>query len=385
MNNIFIVLAGIILAICLINYAVDFVFYIYRRYCRFHIGRWNKTAWRVAVLKKAVSWLRHTPTVKKTDNSRYILIDMLTGNYNCSIIQSWQTAALIWGVLECGREEDQNAAKKAAAKLLDKDGKWVEKPLAVDAGMLACSVMKALPDKDRIRPAMDETLSVMSSQLSKNGFLSYTGGAENPELYVDTLGLACPFLCMYAKNYNKPDYEEIAFRQIENYHQYGMYPGTSLPNHAFNMESKLPVGVFGWGRGIGWYIIGLIDTFAYTDNSEHREKLLFWIKEAAEEYKRFQRDDGGFGATVQRLSTYDSSATAVMAWFYAQCSNLFGNDEYKEIAVKCLNKLRTATRISGAIDWCQGDTKDIGVFSQFYDVMPFAQGMALRAIYSLKN
>lgn len=43
-------------------------------------------------------------------------------------------------------------------------------------------------------------------------------------------------------------------------------------------------------------------------------------------------------------------------------------------------KLLSCTRITGAIDWCQGDTKDIGVFAQTYDLMPFAQGMTLRAL-----
>ena len=43
------------------------------------------------------------------------------------------------------------------------------------------------------------------------------------------------------------------------------------------------------------------------------------------------------------------------------------------------------TRMTGAIDWCQGDTKGIGVFSQMYDTMPFAQGMALRAVHGMNK
>lgn len=77
---------------------------------------------------------------------------------------------------------------------------------------------------------------------------------------------------------------------------------------------------------------------------------------------------------------YDSSATAVLAYFYQRCSEIYENDSYAAIADACMEKLRTVTKITGAIDWCQGDTKGIGVFAQTYDVMPFAQGMAIRAM-----
>ena len=86
-----------------------------------------------------------------------------------------------------------------------------------------------------------------------------------------------------------------------------------------------------------------------------------------------------------RENTYDSSATAVLAWFYTKCYILTGQKEYQEMAGQCLSKLLKKTRITGAIDECQGDTKGIGVFAQTYDVMPFAQGMALRAIHIAKD
>ena len=83
---------------------------------------------------------------------------------------------------------------------------------------------------------------------------------------------------------------------------------------------------------------------------------------------------------MQMQKGYDSSATAALAYFYRECSAVFGKKAYAETAALCLDKLRSVTRITGAIDWCQGDTKGIGVFAQTYDIMPFAQGLALRAI-----
>ena len=379
------ILIGILFFFFAVNYAVDLFFFLKNRYCRFHIGRWSQEAWETSVEKKARKWLKHTPTVKITDNNRYILLDLITGKYRSHTIQSWQTAALILGLWESADPASKAAAKQAAAALLDKDGNWKTPPVAVDCGMLSYAILKTAPDPQKVRPAMEFSRSVIERSINEDGMIAYTGGKENPEMYVDTLGLTCAFLALYAKTYGVPSCEAIAFRQLQMYHDLGCMPGTNLPNHAFHMKTKLPLGVYGWGRGIAWYTIGLMDTYAELENEQYRQAVQLWIREAAESFVAYQRDDGGFGPIVQRNNFYDSSATAALAWFYGRCYGLFGETKYLGVYTQCLNILLKKTRISGAIDFCQGDTKDIGVFSQTYDIMPFAQGMAVRAINLSKN
>lgn len=370
---------------CLAIYGVDFVFFLKNRYCRLHIGRWEQTQWQAAVEKKARQWLKHTPTVKITDNSRYMLLDFLRGKYRSESIQSWQKAALILGLLESEDADSRAAARAAALDLLDGSGNWKDPPVAVDCGMLSYAILKAADDPRTIKPAMDFARSLIEENINEEGMISYTGGKENPEMYVDTLGLTCAFLALYAKAYDAPSCAGVAFRQLQMYHDHGLLEGTTLPNHAFHIKTGLPLGVYGWGRGTAWYVIGLMDSFYELESGAHREKVLQWISEAAASYAGFQQKDGGFGAILQRNNTYDSSVTASLAWFYGQCSILLNDDYYAEVSSKCLTKLLKKTRITGAIDECQGDTKGIGVFAQTYDVMPFAQGMALRAINLSRN
>lgn len=368
-------------AMAALVFAVDFSFYLRDRYCRFHIGRWKDGGvWQAALEKQAAKWLEHTPTVKITDNSRYMLLDFATGRYRSHSIQSWQKAALILAFLESGREDLAARAKKTASGLLDPQGNWRKPPVAVDCGMLSYAVLLAC-GPEACRPAMDASLDIIKNHMHKSGMVSYTGGADNPEMYVDTLGLVCPFLMLYAKNYDRPEIAKLAVFQLEMYHRYGILPGTSLPNHAFNVDSKLPLGVYGWGRGIGWYLIGLLDSLQNAKDPGQRKLICGFLWEAAEYYESFQRPDGGFGSIVQRPDTYDSSATAVLAWFYLSCATIFDKPSYREIADRCFSKLRSVTGITGSIDWCQGDTKGIGIFSQTYSIMPFAQGMTLRALY----
>ncbi len=374
-----------LLAVGILNYGVDFCFYLRNRYCRYHIGRWEKSKWVPAIERVSVKWLKRTPTVRITDNSRYILADVLQRKYRSTAIQSWQKAALILGLLESGDHASNTKAQKAAEGFIREDGNWKKAPRAVDCGMLSYAILKASDDINRIKPAMDDSADLIQRNLNEEGMISYTGGKDNPDMYVDTIGLTCPFLALYGKTYGNQKFEDVAFNQISMFHQYGLLKDTALPNHAFDIHSKLPLGVYGWGRGVGWYVIGLVETYQCVRKSDYRNTLKDFIRQAADEYCKFQRKDGGFGSILQSSATYDSSATAALAWFYVACGNIFGEEKYYTTAEKCLNKLMECTRMTGAIDWCQGDTKGIGVFSQMYDTMPFAQGMALRAVHGMNK
>lgn len=373
------ILLGIIAVAALVIWGVDFYHYLVNRYCRYHIGRWPDTqAWQQAVIHRAIRWTVKTPTVKITDNNRYLLLDMLQGRYRSSTIQSWQTASLFLGLEHIGTPQCKVAVQKAASKLLDKQGMFRVKPTNVDCGMLAYSLLKST-DAGRIRPAMDFAAQLILSRVAEDGTLVYVNDVKSDERYVDTVGLACPFLACYGVTYGKPEYVSLAVKQLRAFSAYGLERNTSLPNHAYSASSKLPLGVYGWGRGAGWYTLGLIDTYRELPDGADKQWLKGQLRNVADSYLRFQRSDGGFGFIMQLQKGYDSSATAAMAYFYRECAAIFDNKAYTNTADRCLDKLRSVTRVTGAIDWCQGDTKGIGIFAQTFDIMPFAQGLALRS------
>ena len=100
---------------------------------------------------------------------------------------------------------------------------------------------------------------------------------------------------------------------------------------------------------------------------------------------KYQKNSGGY--TWQLLSGYttDSSAIAVFGWYLACCSVLFDKSEYLESARKCRRFLMMQTRNNGIVDYCQGDTIGIGVYSRSFGIMPFAQGFALRMQQEIIN
>ena len=370
----------IILLIILITsaliYGIDFIFYLRNRCSRYHIGRIPYDVWRKAVCTTAERWSKHMPVVKKTDNTRYILLDILKGEYKDASIQAFQAGALLLGLEDIGRD--------GFIGQYIKEGKWKALSRQPDSAMLAYALLREAPDPDSIKAAMDEVYAILLSATDENGLIAYTGNPHDPHRYVDVLGMVCPFLMRYSRIYGVAEAAEAAYVQLQFYHEYGLLAGTALPNHAVNANTKLPLGVYGWGRGTAWYFIALMDTYREMNDAARRSQIKSWIEEAAGCYLTFQREDGGFGYILQMDSGFDSSVTAAMSWFYYECADIFNDMTYQRAAEKALERIEKVTRINGAIDWSQGDTKDIGVFSQTFDIMPFTQGFTLRAI-SLKE
>ena len=374
------IIVFIFLILSIIIFGVDFYFYMLNRYCRYHIGRWNNyDEWLSNVKNISIKWTRKTPVVKMTDNNRLMVIDMINGKYKNNNIQSWQLGGLLLGLCECNDKEAKEAINKLIIKLIDKDGNWVTKPTNVDCGLLSYAILKNSKDYKKIKPAMDYSIGIIEKNICEDGMIAYTSDKNVDERYVDTLGFVCPFLQLYSNIYAEEKFSKISLEQINQYNKYGLLHDTYLPNHAYNPKNKLPLGVYGWGRGVAWYVIGLIDTYIEIKDSDEKLKLKQNIKNVADSYINYQREDGGFGSILQNERTYDSSATAVLAYFYSRCYEIFENPKYLEVSNKCLQKIKSVTRITGKVDWCQGDTKDIGVHSQTFDIMPFAQGFTLRA------
>jgi unsaturated rhamnogalacturonyl hydrolase len=366
--------------------AVDFYYWLVDRCCRYRIGRWeDKESWIARYNQVVLKWLPSAPAVQISDNTHLLLWDKITGKFSRGCVQSWQTAGLILGACEYKKNDRRQVVSACTDHFIDRTGMWKKKPTHVDNAMLAYSLLKYSEDKEFIKPAMDYMIYILNEHFcDEDGLITYNH--NRPDLrYVDTLGLVCPFLVLYARTYSEPKYSKLASDQITKFGESGLYENSFLPFHAFEAPSLWPVGVFGWGRGTGWFVIAVMDSFLEMVECEERDKLKETITQMAEQYETFQRSDGGYGVFLQDKKTYDSSATAILAYFYACCFSVFQQEAYREVSMRAIEALVKNTRMSGKLDNCQGDTKDVGIFSTRFDILPFAQGMGLRAWSKLQE
>ena len=349
------------------------------RYSHFHIGRWSDTRkWRSAVESICRKWSVRTPILRLRKPCRYLLLDRIRGTYGKAMVQSWQKAGGILGLHEAG---DTQALTVCRKQLLDADGNWTIPVNKIDYAMLAYALLRSETDPASIRSAMDHMIRCIEDNLCPDGMVSYSAGKTSNRRYVDTLGFVCPFLALYGRIYQEPRYVRMAVEQLRLFRRIGLMQ--QLPVHCYRPDTGLPLGIWGWGRGTGWYTLGLIDLYPELPDGTDRDAVMIWIREIAEACLEFERNDGGFSTILPAGTPYDSSATAMLGYFYARCGEIFGDIRYTQVASRCRMRLMKMTMVTGVVDGCQGDTIDLGIFSERYAPMPFAQGMTLRLAATL--
>lgn len=369
--------------------AIDFFPQFNTWQSRIHIGRWpDLEAWQNKITSVSLQWLKKTPTIKLTDNKRLIVIDMLKGNYKRNAIQHWQQAALLLGLIgayeKTGNQKIKKQIDNFVASKLDKSGNWKETPKEVDGVILAYALLKiGWIDQEKYKPAYDSIWKLVQSLVGKDRTVQYRSHTKDFR-YVDTIGFICPFLVCYGTLFNNDEATLLGCNQIAEYEKKGMYPGQSLPCHAYNVNTGMPAGLFGWGRGLGWYAIGLIDAWNELPETHPQKKPLTQsVVSFSQTVLKFQNPKGGWNWLItDETAVTDSSATATLAYFLTYASRIPGLEDCAGAKEKALRYLMSVTRRNGAIDLSQGDTKGIGIYSHEFDILPFTQGFALRTLYS---
>ena len=355
---------------------------------RIHIGRYtDKKKWNEEISKKGSLWLLKTPKIKVTDNTRLILLDMIKGNYSKNNIQYWQEASLLLGMTEYINRNQAPDAVKNVLNLLkrkfDRHGNWREKPETIDAAILAYAIMKInFINIEDYKKALDEIWELIKEHIGEDGTVQYRRSMKNYR-YVDTIGFICPFLVCYGLRYKNNECIDLAVKQIKMYEKYGMSKGSHIPYHAYHIKNELPLGINGWGRGLGWYAIGLIDTWnELPNNNDYKTEIERSVREFAEVILTYQQHNGSWTWTIIREeSNPDSSTTATLAWFLLNASKITDISAECEKGVNmALDYLMKVTRKNGEVDFSQGDTKDIGVYSGLFTTLPFTQGFCIRII-----
>ena len=317
---------------------------------RIGIGRWTKREqWKRAVRQRAGVWLKRMPVVPKTDNDRYRLLDFLKSKRYSARIQSWQTAGLLMGM-------DTKDIRFYDA--LHPDRSWDQ--TGVDGALLAYVLKKAGLLSEHQQEQICTTLQIDRS----SGTLFYRESLPFIR-YVDTIGLACPFLYACGK-------EDLADRQVAEFDPY-LLDGV-FPPHACRLDRQLPLGAYDWSRGTGWYILGLVESGRNEDR----------ILRLAYRMLTLQREDGSFGCRLfDPSSRKESSGTALAGILFVRAYELNADKRFLKAATQAERALMRMTRRNGAVDFAQGDTQGIGLYSRRFDILPFAQGMTLYLSKSL--
>jgi len=375
-----------LLIIVVFIFSIDIITQFYTWQSRIHIGRWNNiNIWQNKISKKSLKWLKNTPIIRITDNRRLIFIDFLKGNYKRKSLQHWQEASLVLGLTEAYELNKEEAFKKQITAYIksniDISGNWKKTSKEIDGVILAYAILNISWIDHKInKPAYDTIYQLIQKSIGEGGTVYYRKSMQDYR-YVDTIGFICPFLVLYGVKFKKQEAIDLAVHQIKEFNKYAMLEEHFIPCHTYNIKTNLPIGLFGWGRGLGWYAIGLIDAWNVLPNdSLDKLNLTKDVISFAKMALKYQNENGSWNWLVtSKESRADSSTTATLAWFLINAAKIKEiRSECKLAKEKALTFLMKVTRRDGAIDFSQGDTKGIGVYSQNFDVLPFTQGFVLR-------
>ena len=164
---------------------------------------------------------------------------------------------------------------------------------------------------------------------SRGGF--WHKGIYPNQMWLDGLYMAGPFYAEYAATFHEPEIFDDLTHQFILMDQYARDPQTGLLYHAWDESKTQPwanpnTGCSSnfWGRGIGWYMMALVDTLDFIPSEQPQYTTLTAIlTRLAQALTRFQDLASGLWYQVvnlpERTGNYrETSVSAMLAYGFAK-------------------------------------------------------------------
>lgn len=234
--------------------------------------------------------------------------------------------------------------------------------------------------EEKYKQAADEIAKFLfQHETDSIGSLPYRPKQQNNYIFVDGIGMVCPFLCKYGSTYGNMDAINIAVTQIINFINYGMDSKTGLPYHGYQYEAHIKYGIIGWGRAVGWFMMGMAECLAYLEETNPNYEV---IKQAyrrlVDKVEAYQLEGGLYSWQLEaREGAVDTSATAMI--LYAIAKSLDTNmliGIHKSRMIRGRDALKNSVK-DGKIYGCLAECQGFGMYPQIYGAYPWSLGPAL--------
>ena len=217
----------------------------------------------------------------------------------------------------------------------------------------------------------------MNYPVDEMGSFPYRAAQKNGYIFVDLIGLMCPFLYRYGVVYDRADVMELAVKQIVNFAAYGMDGVTGLPYHGYVTDAACKYGIIGWGRAVGWLLRGMTGCMISEYGAERLRDAYIALVDAVLPY---QHKDGYFSWQLHAMDgPVDTSATGMICTAIKQGIELhiLEDSKYEQALQAGKNAVYRSVR-DGKVYDCSGECEGFGQYPQRYGAYPWALGPALR-------
>lgn len=290
-------------------------------------------------------------------------------------------AFLLLGLLDQYEyKNDKGILEKVELKIKDlisSEGQLKFKVDKVDQAMLGLVFLRLYQVTKKVHYLEASKVIYKHISLFKKEDGLYRYRKELDVFFIDTIGLLCPFLILYAEITCNESIRIDAERQVEFSLEYCTGPKQGLAFHAYDLSHNQPLGSVNWARGMGWLLLGLSSVAINSNNKKFIDYMNHYLN-----VLNSLKEDHGFwpqflGHTNDKL--IDSSGTLMFLYSFVKC-NLVKVDEdlIKLLASLCLDT-------DGRVQMVSGDTIYINKYSRVKSISELGQGLMLSIIAETKK
>ena len=201
--------------------------------------------------------------------------------------------------------------------------------------------------------------------------------------FIDTLGMMNAFCYEYGKVFHDSDIILIANKQIDYIKEKCNESNELFPYHVYDMSTGESKGSNSWGRGIGWFLLGLTECAI-----NNLQLYSGWYIELLDHILSSQNNEGFFYDDLIKKNHIDTSITSMVALSLAKGLNegLFGFEKKERLnsLTLSINALLKSTNEYGQVLNSSGECHGVGEYSLEYGNF-FSQGYTLATLNLLTN
>ena len=259
--------------------------------------------------------------------------------------------------------------------------KWIEKGSSIDFVDQAINgytliYLYEVTKKGRYKELLDSILKfLMDHPKVENDSIPYRIKVSD-DIYIDALGMVCPFLCRYGSKTNNTEAIDLGAKQIVNYINNGLDYHTGLPYHGYNLHHNTKLGIIGWGRAVGWLLIGMVDSLEYIpEDNTHYDQIKVSFINIVGQVVTFQNKKGHFAWQLSATEGFaDTSATSMICYAIKRGMMLGILDSiYIKNTAVAMEYLRESVQ-DGVVTGSSAECRGFSIYPQKYAAYPWAQG-----------
>lgn len=287
-------------------------------------------------------------------------------------------------------EKESAASEKVRSALTGHYRKWIAAgcPVRViDDAMSgpALLYLYRITGDAAYRKAADSLAAFLkSAPKDPTGALVYRPHRDHDYIFADGIGMASMFLRQYGIMSGDTEAAAEADRQAGIFLQHAWDDRSGLPYHGYETAGAVKCGLVGWGRAVGWLLLGMCET------EDRGLKLLF--RDLCRAAGQYRKEDGLFSWLIPAQDgPADLSATAMICLAEQTALEngvLPAGDA--GILLPRLQKTREtilshADPETGEIGQTLAECRGFAEHPQIYGNYPWGQGAALAFLSSMRN